>query len=193
MDFDIHILEDFFHQFKYEEGPVLGSGSFSTVVLATSKSDPRDVMAMKIFNFKERYGESESDENLERMVVTEVRLMKRMQHTNIMPIFSSIKTPKYLAISMPYCRGTLNDYIKVLSQEQQFKYVKQLCQGVDYLHNNKIIHGDIKPRNILINDDDNIWISDFGFAKSVPTFTIDMFTLRDKKPTVSQRAFSDEE
>lgn len=59
-----------------------------------------------------------------------------------------------------------SDRIRLLSEEKSMKYFRDLILGLDYLHNHAgVIHRDIKPENLLIDEADNLKISDFGVSK----------------------------
>ncbi len=73
---------------------------------------------------------------------------------------------------MAYVDGDLSIYIKnrqlkkeLLDQNVIMNLFMQMLFGVHYLHNNKIIHRDIKPQNIFINGEGQIKIADFGISK----------------------------
>lgn len=51
-----------------------------------------------------------------------------------------------------------------MPQQEAQRYFKQLMAGVEYLHKRGIAHRDLKPENLLLDDNDNIKISDFGMA-----------------------------
>ncbi|KAK0067915.1 MAP/microtubule affinity-regulating kinase 3, partial [Biomphalaria pfeifferi] len=71
--------------------------------------------------------------------------------------------------------GTLKDFIASIGklQEKQVKRIaKQLLEGVEYLHKKRILHRDLKSRNILMSDDENIKIADFGISKQFQTFSV---------------------
>ena len=75
-----------------------------------------------------------------------------------------------IMIIMEYMAGgSLDDKIKKvggpLIKDSVFKYLVQIMEGVYFLHQNNVIHNDIKPSNILFSSDDNIKLCDFGISK----------------------------
>ncbi|KAI8781316.1 cell cycle serine/threonine-protein kinase CDC5/MSD2 [Biomphalaria glabrata] len=173
------IYTDVFTQFHLIEGPVLGSGTFGTVLLATSDDDPNDQMAVKMFYLHgPEAGEKRKKRNDEtlNMFIKETKLMKRLKHANIMPVLSAVQTPSTLALFLPYCsRGTLMESIKGINLEDQTKYITQLCQAIHYLHQKYIVHCDIKPANILLDDNSNVLLSDFGLSRALPNPNVEIF------------------
>jgi len=76
---------------------------------------------------------------------------------------------KYLFIQMEYCEGkTLKEIIennKNITEQEKWKYIIEILDALDYIHNNNLIHRDIKPGNIFLNKYKQIKIGDFGLAK----------------------------
>ncbi|CAL1538885.1 unnamed protein product, partial [Lymnaea stagnalis] len=102
--------------------------------------------------------------------------MKRLRHPNVMSIVSAVRTPLYLAIVMPYCcKGALSYLIPTLMLSQQRKLMKQITRAVEYLHRHNIVHGDIKPHNVIIDDNGNALLSDFGLSRAVPNQRVEIF------------------
>ena len=66
-----------------------------------------------------------------------------------------------------FAKGDLSQFLngKPLREKYCKKYMRQLSQGLEYLLNNNILHRDLKPQNILLTDEFNIKITDFGFAR----------------------------
>lgn len=87
-------------------------------------------------------------------------------HPNIIPINDIVIDNNNLYYEYDYYKLTLTDFINITSIEKRKhyinKFIKQLLSCVHYLHNNDIIHGDIKDNNILIDDDFNIKLIDYG-------------------------------
>ena len=92
--------------------------------------------------------------------------MKKIDHPNILKFYKAIKKEGKVYLVLEYCNGgDLSKYISTGNNENDLKYLKQILNGLDFLFKNNVLHRDIKPQNILIHNN-NIKISDFGFAKS---------------------------
>ncbi|MCK4835836.1 MAG: serine/threonine protein kinase [Candidatus Aminicenantes bacterium] len=100
---------------------------------------------------------------------TEAMTQAQMNHPNIIIIFCFRKINSHHIIAMEYLRG--NSLQEVLQKKKQLpildalSYLKQILRGLNYAHTRHIIHGDIKPGNILIDSTRRIKIADFGIAK----------------------------
>ncbi|KAI8781293.1 cell cycle serine/threonine-protein kinase CDC5/MSD2 [Biomphalaria glabrata] len=177
--FDQVIHTDVFTEFHLTEGPVLGTGTYGKVLLATSNEYPNAKMAVKMFYMHgPEAGEKGKKRNEEatKMFIKETKLMKRLKHANIMPLLSAVQTPSTLALFLPLCgRGNLRESIKHLTLDQQNKYIKQLCQAIQYLHQKYIVHCDIKLSNILLDDASNLILSDFGLSRALPNPNVEIF------------------
>ncbi|XP_059179635.1 hormonally up-regulated neu tumor-associated kinase homolog B-like [Physella acuta] len=176
---DYEIDRDFFEEFDAFEGKTIGRGSSGMVVLATSFEEPYVQRAVKKFALHGIHTddeEAEEDSTVIRNFFKEVSIMRRVSNTNIMPLIASVKTPFYLAIVMPYCpKGDLSRLLVELSTSDQQKYSRQITTAVEYLHSKNIIHGDLKPLNVLIDEHDNALVSDFGLSRAVPNKTVEIF------------------
>lgn len=100
----------------------------------------------------------------------EADILKNLHHEYLPQVFDYIIVGDDVYTVMDYIPGkSLGDYIKEgyrFSHNQVYKYAKQLCEAVRYLHsrNVPIIHGDIKPDNIMLTPDDNICLIDFNVS-----------------------------
>ncbi|KAM3182954.1 hypothetical protein ACTXT7_011307 [Hymenolepis weldensis] len=100
---------------------------------------------------------------------TEIRHLRGLCHPNVVQFLGvSIDGPWY-SILMEYCpNGNLFDIIHnntSVSIESIISWTQQIAQGMNYLHSHKVIHRDLKSPNILIGDDGQLKISDFGVSK----------------------------
>ena len=79
------------------------------------------------------------------------------------------ETKDFFVFVMEYCHGGELFYhlrkIKKMNEEQALFYFSEICLGILYLHNEKIVYRDIKPENILLDLNGNIRIADFGLSK----------------------------
>uniref|UniRef100_A0A8C1P2I1 non-specific serine/threonine protein kinase n=1 Tax=Cyprinus carpio TaxID=7962 RepID=A0A8C1P2I1_CYPCA len=109
----------------------------------------------------------------------EVRIMKLLNHPNIVKLFEVIETDKSLYLVMEYASGgEVFDYLvahgRMKEKEARAKF-RQIVSAVQYCHQKCIVHRDLKAENLLLDADMNIKIADFGFSNE--------FTLGSKLDT----------
>lgn len=169
-----------FEKNKYKRGKLLGKGAFGNVY--ESKNPIFDnKIAMKIIDKNKIYindinNEIQNEEKED--MKSEINILKKLSHPNIVRIFEFYETDNYFYIITEFCKeGELSNYLNknILSEAQLCVIFYQVFSGLIYLHQNHIIHGDLKPQNILISSIENnseynekyAWIKiiDFGTAK----------------------------
>ncbi len=139
----------------------LGSGGFADVYLGEHISLPR-LAAIKVLNGRP------TQEKLERFLA-EASITARLPHPHIVQVFDfdEVSNPPFLV--MQYARyGSLEALHRGerLLLDTIVSYVKQIAEALDNAHKQGVIHCDIKPNNILLDEDDTALVSDFGIAVS---------------------------
>lgn len=103
-------------------------------------------------------------------ILKEIATLKKLNHKNITNIDFAIKTKNYIVTVSPLYIIDLYTYIND-HHRMQVKHVceiiHQLSDGIEYLHNNKIIHGDLKVENVMIDSNYDIKIIDLEFASEL--------------------------
>eukprot|EP00826_Nyctotherus_ovalis_P035674 TRINITY_DN3081_c0_g1_i16.p2 TRINITY_DN3081_c0_g1~~TRINITY_DN3081_c0_g1_i16.p2 ORF type:complete len:222 (+),score=60.46 TRINITY_DN3081_c0_g1_i16:1098-1763(+) len=149
----------------------MGRGSYGTVKLCVDTVLHKQV-AMKIMN-KTRLKRLFVAKNTTayKLLETEIAVMKKMNHPNIVRLYEIIDDPDYtdLFIIMEYISGgSLHSMIRetgALPLEKTWKYFRDLIYGLEYCHEVAgIIHRDIKPENLLVDKNDTLRIVDFGVS-----------------------------
>lgn len=146
---------------KYEPLLLLGSGKFGDVVYAKEFSNKNGV-AIKLINKA-----NVRDFKLSNEVKTEIQILEMVKHPFIIQMRDHFEDDDYVYIILEYCsKGDLYNLIKTypINELRCKKYIKQLTEAVKYLHSMNIIHRDIKNDNILLFEDDNIKLCDFGWS-----------------------------
>ncbi|KAE9552032.1 hypothetical protein FO519_004757 [Halicephalobus sp. NKZ332] len=152
----------------YEPREVLGRGLASTVRKCIEKITGR-VFAVKIVDVStERQSEADAD-RLKEETLSEVRLLRLLAgHPSIIAIHDFFTTPTFhFAVFEMAPRGELFHLLNksvTMSEKKTRSIMRQLFDGVSYMHERNIVHRDLKLENILSIDDHRIVISDFGFA-----------------------------
>lgn len=167
---------------KYKIEKILGQGGFGITYLATQELLDRKV-CIKEFFFKDSCGRTPKGEvilgtvgnkNLVELFlkkfIKEAKILSQLEHPNIVQILDVFKENGTAYYVMDYIKGSsLDDVIKnngCLNEEQSIAYVSQISKALDYLHQRKINHLDVKPANIMIRHSDNKAILiDFGVSK----------------------------
>nr|XP_033803021.1 striated muscle preferentially expressed protein kinase isoform X2 [Geotrypetes seraphini] len=103
-------------------------------------------------------------------VLQEYEILKSLHHERIMALHEAYITPRYLVLISENCTGkeilySLIDRFRY-SEDDVVNYILQILQGIEYLHENHVLHLDIKPDNIIISYMNTVKIIDFGSAQS---------------------------
>lgn len=141
---------------------LIGQGGMTTVYRAVDRTDGREV-AIKVLSpyiaqdrrFKDRF---------ER----EIEVLHRLSHKHIVPILDYGEEKAFAYIVMPYFpNGTLQDRLEKgpLDPLEGARVVDQVSQALQYAHDLSVVHRDVKPSNILLDDQGDAFLSDFGFAQ----------------------------
>jgi len=151
---------------KYELGQELGRGGFSIVREGKNRINGEKV-AVKFI--EKKFVDQEELKLLQR----EIDIMARVQHRNVLRLFEIFDTDHKLSLVMELVNGGELFYKIVdkgsYSEVEARDIVRQLVEGVDYLHNQGIAHRDLKPENLLCCETEEgvvIKIADFGLSKA---------------------------
>lgn len=140
----------------------LGEGGMGSVWRAVQLSTHREV-ALKVM-VSDVFGSDKARSRFER----EVELAARLEHPNVTRIYESGLHQGRYYYTMELIQGEyLDQYIesKQLTQRQILELIHSVCQAVQYAHQRGVIHRDLKPSNIIVTDDSQPHILDFGLAK----------------------------
>uniref|UniRef100_A0A8C6U5I9 Cyclin-dependent kinase 16 n=1 Tax=Neogobius melanostomus TaxID=47308 RepID=A0A8C6U5I9_9GOBI len=119
----------------------------------------------------------EHEEGAPCTAIREVSLLKDLKHANIVTLHDIIHTQKSLTLVFEYLDKDLKQYLDDCGNSIHVHNVKlflfQLLRGLSYCHRRKVLHRDLKPQNLLINEKGELKLADFGLAraKSIPTKT----------------------
>jgi MAP/microtubule affinity-regulating kinase len=109
------------------------------------------------------------DKHTANKLFREVRIMKLLNHKNIIKLYEVIDTPEELYIIMEYAQGgEVFDYLLAhgrIKEKDARKFFRQIVSAVDYCHQMRIVHRDLKAENLLLDADlQQVKIADFGFS-----------------------------
>ncbi|KAG7390007.1 hypothetical protein PHYPSEUDO_008969 [Phytophthora pseudosyringae] len=145
----------------YQLGAEIGRGGFGIVYGALDLRNGRSV-AIKQVSLRD----IDKDELLS--IETEISLLRKLKHENIVKYHDTIKTQGYLYIVLEYMEnGSLAQFIKKfgsLSETLVAMYITQVLRGLAYLHEQGVLHRDVKGANILTTKDGLVKLADFGVA-----------------------------
>ena len=187
---------------RYEIKEQIGAGGGGTVYKAYDKSMRMDVAIKLVKDLLLTSSELE--------VRTEVDLIKRLKHKYLPTVYNFVESDNAVYMVMEYIDGhdikALSDMGRTFNEDTIIRCGIQICEALDELHSQKppIIHGDIKPSNIMLTPADNICLIDFnissvmkgnkailhgyskGYAAPEQTFTRNGYKQLVEKPVVDE-------
>jgi predicted Ser/Thr protein kinase len=150
---------------QYDIGRLLGRGGMGAVYCAREKALDREV-AIKVLPPDAVEGSPDNRERFRR----EARIAAQLQHSNIVPLYTFGETEGLTFFIMGYVRGeSLGARLKregPLPPEVAKRILAEVADALDYAHKKGVVHRDLKPDNVLIEDDTGrAMLADFGIAK----------------------------
>ncbi len=140
----------------------IGRGGMATVYRAIRDVDEA-VVAVKVIS-----SQFVQSEEFLRRFKRESRLMAALDHPHILPVydFGTIGDVTYLVMRLLH-GGALNEHLRrgPLEAQSAVEIIEQVCEALDYAHNQGVIHRDLKPANLLRDRDGVVYLTDFGIAK----------------------------
>src|SRR5947209_344474 len=154
---------------RYELQRLIGKGGMADVYLALDTALQR-LVAVKIFK--------RDEEEMLKRFTREARLMQRLRHPHLVPIYdtgeSTVDGSTLYYIVMPFMEGgTLRARIRSarLSSIDACSYLRQIADALDYVHQQGIVHRDIKSSNVLLDAEGTPYLTDFGIARTTNDIT----------------------
>jgi serine/threonine protein kinase len=151
---------------KYYVVHEVGRGSTGTVYLSHDPFYGRDV-AIKLYHATS--GDDAEGRNARRMFMGEAKMVGKLQHPNIVPIFDAGEEDgrRYVVTEHVHGARTLSAYCRpgsLLPIDQVVAIMYKCAKALHYAHSRGVVHRDIKPSNILLSQDGDVRIVDFGIA-----------------------------
>ncbi|BFZ10429.1 hypothetical protein BsWGS_13468 [Bradybaena similaris] len=169
---------------SYTKLDKLGEGTYATVFKGKSRLTD-SLVALKEIRL-------EHEEGAPCTAIREVSLLRDLKHANIVTLHDIIHTDKSLTLVFEYLEKDLKQYMddcgNIMSMTNVKLFLFQLLRGLSYCHKRRVLHRDLKPQNLLINERGELKLADFGLAraKSIPTKTYsnEVVTLWYRPPDV---------
>lgn len=171
-------------QKRYTIVKELGTGSYGTVVEAIDNQTKIRVAIKCLFDIFQNEIDC-------RRILREIMLLRKLRHPNIVKLYDIIpphdkKSFNNLCIVLEFCKSDLQKLIKspiYLTRAQIQKIFYNMIVTLHYIHSARVVHRDVKPGNILMNEDLSIKICDFGLARSIKGtgLTSQIFNFHEKE------------
>ncbi|KJR80756.1 uncharacterized protein SPSK_05063 [Sporothrix schenckii 1099-18] len=171
---------------SFQQLEKLGEGTYATVFKGRNRHTG-EFVALKEIHL-------DSEEGTPSTAIREISLMKELKHENIVALHDVIHTESKLMLVFEYMDGDLKKYMDTNGERGALKpmliksFMYQLLKGIDFCHQNRVLHRDLKPQNLLINGKGQLKLGDFGLARAfgipVNTFSNEVVTLWYRAPDV---------
>jgi serine/threonine protein kinase len=153
---------------KYQLDKIIHQGKYRTIYKASDPFLERDV-AIKVSQFPDHQGGEENSQQIRNSFFLETRAIGKLQHPNIVSVYDAGVGDRQTFIVMEYIDA--RSLASIMNTKEKIPVSKAIdivfkcCKALEYAHSKNVVHRDIKPANILITNDGNVKIVDFGIAK----------------------------
>jgi serine/threonine protein kinase len=155
----------------WRRGRVLGKGAYGTVYLGLDQNSGQLLAVKQVCFDDEQCAPTQETYARLRALAQEIRTMESLQHPNIVRYLGTDRTDNGMYIFMEYIPGgSIASLLKQFGPFQEqltASYVRQILQGLGYLHSQHVLHRDVKGANILVSQKGQIKLADFGSSKSL--------------------------
>jgi serine/threonine protein kinase len=151
-----------FHMNQFEIfHPPVGKGAYSTCYRVIRKSDKK-LGCLKVSKVCMNAAD-------QIKVEEEFQLQSKFKHKNIIEAYEEFWDQGYYCVFMELAQnGSLRERVRQsLPEEEILRFLYEITDGLRHIHSHKIMHGDLKPDNILLDSTNHVKICDFGFACSL--------------------------
>ena len=170
---------------KYVKIDKVGEGTYGVVYKCQNKYTKAFVALKKIRLENE-------DEGIPSTAIREISILKQMHHQNIIKLIEIINGDKKLYLVFEYMDHDLKKYLDLnggpLPPKLVKSYLYQIAAAIRYCHAKRILHRDLKPQNLLIDNQGIIKLADFGLARAfgvpIKTLTHEVLTLWYRAPEI---------
>ncbi|KAK4771354.1 hypothetical protein SAY87_031886 [Trapa incisa] len=146
---------------KYEMGRLLGQGTFAKVYHGKNL-ETQESVAIKVIN-----KDQVKKEGMMEQIKREISVMRLVRHPNVVELKEVMATRGKIFFVMEYVKGG-ELFAKVVKgrfkEDAARKYFQQLVSAVDFCHSRGISHRDLKPENLLLDENEDLKVSDFGLS-----------------------------
>jgi cyclin-dependent kinase len=168
----------------YERLEKVGEGTYGVVYKA--QDNKGGIFALKTIRLEAE------DEGIPSTAIREISLLKELQHPNIVRLHDVLHTERKLTLVFEFLDKDLKKVIDErdggLGADDTRSYLQQLLRGIEHCHRQRVLHRDLKPQNLLIKNDGELKLADFGLARAfgipVRSYTHEVVTLWYRAPDV---------
>mmetsp|Transcript_2863 Transcript_2863/g.8167 ORF Transcript_2863/g.8167 Transcript_2863/m.8167 type:complete len:301 (-) Transcript_2863:498-1400(-) len=173
---------------RYEPLGKIGAGTYGVVFKGRDRQTG-DIVALK------RIRLMDAEEGVPSTAIREISLLKDLTHENVVALRDVIYRESKLFLVFPYLEKDLKRYMEEMAREDRLidppvvkSLIQQLIRGIAFCHENRVLHRDLKPQNLLLDANFNLKLADFGLARafSVPLrrYTHEVVTLWYRAPEI---------
>ncbi|GBM45561.1 Cyclin-dependent kinase 2 [Araneus ventricosus] len=171
---------------NFEKIEKVGEGTYGVVYKAEDKSTKK-LVALKKIRLKCE------TEGVPSTALREISLLKELEHPNVVRLEDVVYSDQKLYLVFEYLDFDLKKQLDQLnsnglSLRVAKSYLYQLLRGLAYCHSRKILHRDLKPQNLLVDNEGNIKLADFGLARAfslpIKAYTHEIVTLWYRAPEI---------